>query len=441
MLSRVVRRFPLRTVPRHTAWAFRTFHDQTSHVAPEIVTAAEALGVPADNKLPMESFEVKTVSYVPHGMHLIWQDGHVSRFRYVWLRDACKCSQCVDASTGQRFFDAASVDLAIEPVSTSFVSMNGEHGKEMHLELHWPATQGAPAHVTHLSLAYLRAKCWESNKTLDLSKQLLWQNKDIGGKDALSVAYPDLDQESNVLELMHILTRYGLAFVRNVPRETGMVKKVAQRISYVRETSYGVTFDVVSEPDPEHLAYTGLPLDFHTDLNYREASPGLQFLHCIESSPEGGHSTFVDGFRAAAQLRKHHPSDFSTLSSIAVEFAIKSEKTWLSNHVPVIVTDHMGTLQEIHYNNRTMYPLVANQNLVLPFYAAYKQFSSLLRLPESTFSVRLDPGDLVIFNNRRVLHGRTAFDASQGRRFLEGCYVDFDEFQSRLRTLETKQRA
>jgi hypothetical protein len=46
-------------------------------------------------------------------------------------------------------------------------------------------------------------------------------------------------------------------------------------------------------------------------------------------------------------------------------------------------------------------------------------------------------GDCVIFNNRRVLHGRTDFDASE-RRLLNGCYVDRCDFLSRLAGVVTQ---
>jgi len=42
---------------------------------------------------------------------------------------------------------------------------------------------------------------------------------------------------------------------------------------------------------------------------------------------------------------------------------------------------------------------------------------------------------MAVFDNRRVLHGRQAFEPT-GRRHLRGCYVDRSEFQSRLRILE-----
>ena len=52
-------------------------------------------------------------------------------------------------------------------------------------------------------------------------------------------------------------------------------------------------------------------------------------------------------------------------------------------------------------------------------------------------SYPFNPGDLVGFDNRRVLHGRDAF-ASLGLRHLCGCYVDHDDIYSRLRVLNRK---
>ena len=56
--------------------------------------------------------------------------------------------------------------------------------------------------------------------------------------------------------------------------------------------------------------------------------------------------------------------------------------------------------------------------------------------------VRLQAGDVVVFNNRRMLHGRRAFSAAtpsaaspRNSRVLQGCYVNADDWVSRLHTL------
>ena len=43
------------------------------------------------------------------------------------------------------------------------------------------------------------------------------------------------------------------------------------------------------------------------------------------------------------------------------------------------------------------------------------------------------------FDNSRVRHARDAFDPKTGERLLQGCYVDRDEVQSRIRILEREK--
>jgi len=56
-------------------------------------------------------------------------------------------------------------------------------------------------------------------------------------------------------------------------------------------------------------------------------------------------------------------------------------------------------------------------------------------------------GDAVLFDNRRVLHGRTAFCEKETsaneedgvpNRWLKGCYLEADALVDRVRVLKTK---
>ena len=74
-----------------------------------------------------------------------------------------------------------------------------------------------------------------------------------------------------------------MAVLRGVPQEKNKIIEVVNRIAYVKETQYGRTFDVINKPtEGAHLAYTGVALAHHTDMNYREKSPGMQLLHCLK---------------------------------------------------------------------------------------------------------------------------------------------------------------
>ncbi len=68
-------------------------------------------------------------------------------------------------------------------------------------------------------------------------------------------------------------------------------------------------------------------------------------------------------------------------------------------------------------------------------YDGIQTFFELANDPALRAVFPIHAGDLLAFDNRRVLHARTAFDASSGRRHLVGCYLDRDELLSRLRVL------
>ena len=44
----------------------------------------------------------------------------------------------------------------------------------------------------------------------------------------------------------------------------------------------------------------------------------------------------------------------------------------------------------------------------------------------------------MMMDNYRVLHGRTKFNPEEGKRFLQGCYIDFDSTEGKLRHLKRK---
>ncbi len=74
------------------------------------------------------------------------------------------------------------------------------------------------------------------------------------------------------------------------------------------------------------------------------------------------------------------------------------------------------------------------------FYRAYRKFAGLLAAEDSMITLTLQPGELVAFDNRRVLHGRGVFDATEPRH-LQGCYIDIDAVASAARMGHLPKRA
>lgn len=57
----------------------------------------------------------------------------------------------------------------------------------------------------------------------------------------------------------------------------------------------------------------------------------------------------------------------------------------------------------------------------------FKRFSK-----EEVVEFKMDEDDFLTFDNTRLLHGRTAFEANEHRTIV-GCYVDWDEIYSKYR--------
>ena len=51
---------------------------------------------------------------------------------------------------------------------------------------------------------------------------------------------------------------------------------------------------------------------------------------------------------------------------------------------------------------------------------------------------KLEPKDIIMMDNYRLLHGRTAYETKEGERFLQGCYIDYDSTEGKLRHLKRK---
>ena len=173
----------------------------------------------------------------------------------------------------------------------------------------------------------------------------------------------------------------------------------------------------------------------------REYVPGLQFLFCLHNSCEGGDSLFVDACAVAEQLRAESPESFEVLATVAVPFGTRNRDSDHRFCAPVLELDAAGEVASVRYTWWLRNPMTGDAATIKRFYAAFKRFQRLANDPGNQLQMRLRPGDLAGFDNRRVLHGRTAFDPSSGRRWLRGCYSEREDLESGLRMLARARRA
>jgi gamma-butyrobetaine hydroxylase len=341
-----------------------------------------------------------------------WPSGGASRFHALWLRDNCPCAACRHES-GQRLLDTR---LLPDDLSVTEASMNGTVNVGF-----------SDGHSSSFDPAWLRGWAVEHEPR----RRRLWNAELQSGLPA--ARHDDIASSDVALrEWLASVDELGFAVLGGCGTEPGTVTRVAELFGYVRETNYGRLFDVKTVVNPTNLAYTGLRLGVHSDNPYRDPTPTLQLLHCLASSAEGGENTLVDAFRVAQDLP---PAAFDLLSGFAVTFRYADADTELETETPVIATDVRGTIQAVRYNTRSAQPFRLPEDTVGAYYEAYQHFGRMLERPEYRIRIKLEPGDLFIVDNLRVLHGRTGYVASAGQRHLQGCYADRDALRSKLAVL------
>jgi len=360
------------------------------------------------------------------GITVRWSDKSPMSLPHYWLRDNCRCAKCRHPGNGQKLYEI--VDL---PADLAAIEANV--APDASVRVLW-----SDGHRSEYSADWLNAHdLIASARTARQNKPELW------GK-ALESALPVgdwpqmLSDPAKELAWIERYTALGFGLLRNVPTQPGMVAEVGDHLGFVRVTNYGRLFDVISVPNPNNLANTSFGLGVHSDNPYRHPSPGVQLLHCLQSDAPGGDTLLVDGFHAAEILRKENPGAFALLSTVPMTFRFSDDKAELEAKQTLISADMDGVITAVHFNNRSADWLDAPLDLAGRWYSAYRIFAQILKRPEMELIFRLGAGDLVVMQNDRALHGRTAFDPNLGRRHLQGCYIDRDGIESRRRVLKRR---
>lgn len=367
---------------------------------------------------------IRTVDCTPSVLTLEWADGERVELASVWLRDNLREDR--DSGNGQRLIDVADLPLAPHIRRAALrgsavrIEWEGESAAAS-FELDWLAAQTGAIGGAR---AQPQPRLWLEGSRLDATRDFAWT--------ALAGARADLGVQARWLRR---LVTDGLAFLSEVPAEPGAILAAMPLFGQVAETNYGLLFEVRAVPEPENLAYSDRGLGLHTDNPYREPVPGFQALHVLLAAPDGGESMFADGFAVAEQLRQEDAEAFEILARTPVPFAYRSKNAALSAERPLIQLSLRGEVVAVHYNNRSIQPLPFAAAAAERYYRAYRRFAMLLREPRFMLRFMMRAGDLVVFDNQRILHGRTGFASARYPRHLQGCYLTRDSVFSRAALL------
>ena len=359
----------------------------------------------------------------PTMLTVTWADGLEGQFNRFWLRENEVRSGVMNPVTRER--DVQTEDL---PEDLGLDRADHDAGG---VHLHWRPD----GHISRHDAGWLRSTAegrWHPDAGLPVRST--WDSADMPEPPSFD-GPPVLTDDTALHDWLTALYGYGFARLRGLPTDQGTVVEIAKRIGTIRGSNFGYSFFVETKPNPDSNAYTSAGLGAHTDLASREVQPGLQLLHCRENGCDGGASTMVDGFRLAEYLRDTDADAYDALTRLSWVFSNRHRDSDYRSTGPIVVLRPDGAISEIRFTAflRAEPDMPASE--VERAYRAVRLFGRLAADDRFVCRTPFAPGDLVIFDNRRILHGRDAFVQGKGNRRLEGCYLDTDELLSRLRVL------
>jgi len=345
-------------------------------------------------------------------------DSETFRLHPLWIRERSIEESAVDQSSMQRLYDPEKISVNLEIKDVKEVN-------ESKILIKFSDNHEANYCLNNLIKEIKRSKV--------LPEKVFW-NKENEIFQKFDFNYEDNEEKQlyNILDFYH---KYGFVLVGGLKAVEGEIINFAEKIGYIRETNFGKLFNVISQKQPNDLAYTSIELESHTDNPYRKPVPSIQFLFCIENSCEGGDSTLVDGFKVAEDLKKNNPEAYNILVNTLINFKFKDKDTILEKTGKIIKLSERGELKQIKYSNRLDFVFYQDPEKLEEFYAAKRIMHQMINSEEYILKFHLQPGDLLIMNNYRTLHGRTSYNTAEGARWLQGLYIDHDSAESKYKIL------
>lgn len=346
-------------------------------------------------------------------------------FNYYWLRDNCATS--FDPETRERVFDI--FHMAAAPGARAARVADGC------LEVEWSGEN----HVSRYPLDWLSTSLDGPRRDpADLPRQP-WYGDHYAKVHRVTMASLREDKVARMDWLKALLVE-GVTLVTEMPDSDDALTELVRFTGHVRPTFFGEYFDVRTHIEPSNLAYTANALEMHTDTPAEDLAPGMQFLHCRANSVEGGDNLFLDGIAVAEDLRSLAPDDFRLLSETRIPFYCEHDTYDMRSRQTVIELDASGAVSGVTISQHMADVFDLPQSVLDDFYPAFCRFGRMLTDDKYLMRFRIKAGECIVFDNHRIVHGRDAYTASSGDRYLRGCYGDRGELRSAYRVLAGEGR-
>jgi len=359
---------------------------------------------------------IKKIKILSDDLHVYFNNEREEIYPNIWLRDHARDEENWDKRSNQRKTFTATLDFKLKIKSAEIL----DNGKS--IKIIWPDLEKP---VTY-SYEFLFNNSLNNKSKIDSLK--LWKENDLD--DQIYIDFETVQSNEGYKKFLKNLYQYGFSVVQNCKTEMSSVENIVNKIGYVRNSIFGGLWSFESNEDKADSAYTQEELRPHTDATYSNDAPGLQLLLCCEYKAKGGDSIMVDGFKIAEMIKKDNKELFDILSTINVKGSYIGDGVFLEAERPIFNLNSKKELFQVSFNNYDRAPFRFEKDLTIKFYEAIRTFDLMANSKEYQWRHILKPGELLIFNNWRVLHGRGSFD---GTRKISGCYINKEDFDSSCR--------
>ena len=359
---------------------------------------------------------IKNIKILPDKINILFSNNKEDNFLNIWLRDHAKDEDSWDHRSNQRKIFTAKLDPKLH-IKKAILKDNGKSVDILWSDLKKP--------INYSSNFFLE----NSNKSQKINNNIkIWDKKDIG--EEIYTDFQNTITNDGFKEFLEKLYKFGFVVIQNCKTEMSSVEKIANKIGYVRESIFGGLWSFESNNDMADSAYTQDELRPHTDSTYSNDAPGLQLLLCCHYEATGGESIMVDGFKIAEKIYKENRDLYTLLSEIEVTGQYIGDGVFLEAKRPIFKLNSNKELVQVSFNNYDRAAFRMDDEKTLKFYDAIREFDLIANNREYQWRHILKPGELLIFNNWRILHGRGSF---KGDRKMSGCYINKEDFDSSCR--------
>ncbi|KAF1813082.1 Trimethyllysine dioxygenase, partial [Eremomyces bilateralis CBS 781.70] len=335
------------------------------------------------------------------------------------IRDHCRCPTCFHPETKQRL-----IETFLELPEDIHILDVREEGDLVQIV--------SDGHTSQYPRDWLAASALKG-KTRAVGRQGTTDETDFK-QTPVEVEYAKvMESDEGVGEWLLLIRKYGFAYVNGCPATPEATEKLLERISYIRNTHYGAFWDFTANMAAKDTAYTTLAIGSHTDTTYFSDPCGLQMFHLLShTGGQGGKSLLSDGFATAKALRDEDPQAYKILSEVPVHsHASGNEGLSIQPFQTYPVLNHdtqSGELIQVRWNTTDRAAIDLPLEDMDLWYKAARKWAR--QLEHHHYWEQLRPERPLIFDNWRVLHGRSNFT---GKRRLCGGYINHDDFISRFK--------